>query len=176
MKIPQSCANLLRYGPTQNHPLEFPTLTDIISRFTWLTHWGRVTHICIGKLTIIGSDNGLLPGRRLLHHVIHHVKQVAVNTWRPRQNGRHFADNIFKSIFLTENVWISINNSLKFVPKVQINNIPALVGAKPLSEPMMLSLLMHICVTRPQWVNGHLFCDICGHNYFVICTQQSSEM
>ena len=29
-----------------------------------LTHRGRVTHICIGKLTIIGSDNGLLPGRR----------------------------------------------------------------------------------------------------------------
>ena len=27
-----------------------------------LTHWGRVTHICISKLTIIGSDNGLLPG------------------------------------------------------------------------------------------------------------------
>ena len=29
-----------------------------------LTHWGRVTHICISKLTIIGSDNGLSPGRR----------------------------------------------------------------------------------------------------------------
>ena len=29
-----------------------------------LTHWGWVTHICIGKLTIIGSDNGLSPGRR----------------------------------------------------------------------------------------------------------------
>ena len=28
-----------------------------------LTHWGRVTHICVGKLTIIDSDNGLLPGR-----------------------------------------------------------------------------------------------------------------
>ena len=50
--------------------------------------------------------------------------------------------------------------SLKFVPKVQINNIPALVqimtwhreGDKPLSEPMMVSILMHICVTRPQWV------------------------
>ena len=28
-----------------------------------LTHWGRVTHICITKLTIIGSDNGLSPGR-----------------------------------------------------------------------------------------------------------------
>ena len=29
-----------------------------------LTHWGRVTHICVRKLTIIGSDNGLSPGRR----------------------------------------------------------------------------------------------------------------
>ena len=28
-----------------------------------LTHWGRVTHICVGYLTIIGSDNGLSPGR-----------------------------------------------------------------------------------------------------------------
>ena len=33
---------------------------------TWrlLTHWGRATHICISKLTIIASDNGLSPGRR----------------------------------------------------------------------------------------------------------------
>ena len=30
----------------------------------FLTHWGRVTHICVGKLIIIGSDNGLSPGRR----------------------------------------------------------------------------------------------------------------
>ena len=29
-----------------------------------LTHWGRETHICVGNLTIIGSDNGLSPGRR----------------------------------------------------------------------------------------------------------------
>ena len=29
-----------------------------------LTHWGRATHICVGDKTIIGSDNGLSPGRR----------------------------------------------------------------------------------------------------------------
>ena len=83
------------------------------------------------------------------------------NTLRPRQNGRHFPDDIFKCIFLNENVWISIKISLKFVPKVPINNIPALVqimawrqsGDKPLYEPMMVSLLTHICVTRPKWVN-----------------------
>ena len=33
--------------------------------YSWqLTHWGWVTHICIGKLSIIGLDNGLSPGRR----------------------------------------------------------------------------------------------------------------
>ena len=82
------------------------------------------------------------------------------NTLRPRQNGHHFADDIFKSIFLNENVLISIKISLKFIPKGPINNIPALVqimawrrpGDKPLSEPMMVRLLTHICVTRPQWV------------------------
>ena len=31
--------------------------------FIYSTHWGRVTHICVGKLFIIGSDNGLSPGR-----------------------------------------------------------------------------------------------------------------
>ena len=29
-----------------------------------LTHWGQVAHICVSRLTIIGSDNGLSPGRR----------------------------------------------------------------------------------------------------------------
>ena len=83
------------------------------------------------------------------------------NTLRPRQNGRHLADYIFKCIFLNENVWIPIKITLKFVPKGPFNNIPALVqimawrrpGDKPLSEPMMVSLTTHICVTRPQWVN-----------------------
>ena len=43
------------------------------------------------------------------------------------KEGRHFPDDIFKCIFLNENVLISIKISLKFVPKGQINNIPALV-------------------------------------------------
>ena len=32
--------------------------------FFILTHWRRVTHICVSNLGIIGSDNGLSPGRR----------------------------------------------------------------------------------------------------------------
>ena len=82
------------------------------------------------------------------------------NTLSPRQNGRHFADDIFKCIFLNENARIWPKISMMFVPKVRINNIPSLVqimawrrpGDKSLSEPMMVSLLTHICVTRPHWV------------------------
>ena len=66
----------------------------------------------------------------------------------------------FSSALFNENVWIPIKISLKFVPNGRINNISALVqlmawrrpGDKPLSEPMMVSLTTHICVTRPQWV------------------------
>ena len=93
-------------------------------------------------------------------HWDNHITPMPVNTLRPRQNERHFADDIFKYISLNENVWIPIKISLKFLPKGRINNIPALVqimawrrsGYKPLSEPMMIDLPMHICVTRPQWV------------------------
>ena len=69
---------------------------------------------------------------------------------------------IFLNVFSNEDIWSSINISLKFVEKGQINNIPALVqimawrqpGDKPLSEVMMVSLLTRICVTRSQWVNS----------------------
>ena len=62
--------------------------------------------------------------------------------------------------YLEWKLWTSLKISLKFVPMVRINNIPALVqimawrlpGAKLFYEPMMVSLLTHICVTRPQWV------------------------
>ena len=68
-----------------------------------------------------------------------------INSLKPRQNNRHFADDVFKYNFMNDSVWIPIKISLKFVPKGPINNIPALVqimawrwtGNKPLSEPMM---------------------------------------
>ena len=90
---------------------------------------------------------------------ISEAMHTKVNTLRPRQNGRHFADDSFRRIFLKENVRISIKISLKFVSRGPGNDIPALVqimawrrpGGKPLPELMMVRL--DICVTRPQWVN-----------------------
>ena len=64
------------------------------------------------------------------------------NTLRPKQNGCQFADDTFQRIFLNENVSISIEISLKFVPKGPIENMPALVQImawrRPLSEPMIV--------------------------------------
>ena len=86
------------------------------------------------------------------------AQTILVNTLRPRQNGCRFEDDIFKCIFLNENVWIMIKISLNFVTKGSINDIPALVqimdwsqpGNKPLSKPMMIDLLRHIYFTLPQ--------------------------
>ena len=103
-------------------------------------------------------------------------RMVGINTLRLRQNGRHFADDVFKCIFLNENMWISLKISLRYVPKGLINNIPALVqimawrrpGDKPLSEPMMVSLQTHICVTRPQWVKPQQSLTKSEQHYWLI--------
>ena len=96
--------------------------------------------------------------------------QWNINKLKPQQNGHYFLDYIFKGISLNESVSILIKISWNFVPKDLINSILALVeimawhrpGDHPLSEPMMVSLLMHICSAWPQWVN----CAIMRPNNF----------
>ena len=71
------------------------------------------------------------------------MRRRSINILIPRQNGRHFPDDIFKCILLYENVHISHKSSVKIAPKVRIDNISALVQImvwrrpvdKPLSEP-----------------------------------------
>ena len=92
--------------------------------------------------------------------IVYHIE--AEMEWTP------FRRRLYKYIFSNENVWIPIKISLNFVHECAINNIPTLniptlvqimawrrPGDKPLSEPMMVSLPMHRCVTRPQWVIGY---------------------
>ena len=119
-------------------------------------HISRPTHVNVSQSCLHALNNLLKP-----YLIVQVWGLVEVNSLRQRVNRRPFADDIFKCIFLNENEWILPRISLKFVPKVRINNIPALVqimawhwpGDKPLAEPMMVSLLTHICVTRPQCAN-----------------------
>ena len=70
------------------------------------------------------------------------------STVRPEQNGRHLPDGIFKYIFFDSNVSISIEISLKFVPKCLIDNKSALVQVmawhqmdkKLLTAPMIIRI------------------------------------
>ena len=55
------------------------------------------------------------------------MQEVNVNSSPPGENGHHFADDIFRCIFVNEKFYIVIKFALKFVPKGPINNISALV-------------------------------------------------
>ena len=68
--------------------------------FPVLTHWGRVTHICVGNLTIIGPDNGLSPGRRQAI-IWTNAGILLIGPW-----GTNFSEisiGIHTSIFIQEN-------------------------------------------------------------------------
>ena len=135
---------------------------------TNVKHKSSVAHICHEKsITTLWIQMCIFSSFTLLYFMSQVVTQMhgtvscthwfmyrfLLNTLRPRQNGRRFADDTFKRIVLNENIRISIKISLKFVPKDPINNNPALVqimaccrsGDKPLSESLMVSLLTHIC-------------------------------
>ena len=83
--------------------------------------------------------------------ILTHPGQDKIATILRWQFEMHFPESI---------IWILIKISLRFVPRGPINNIPSLVqimawcwsGDKPLSEPIMFSILTYICITRPQWV------------------------
>ena len=66
------------------------------------------------------------------------------STLRLRQSGHHLPDDIFKCIFLNENVWISIKILLNFVPNGPVNNNPALLSS-------VRSHLREISKEIPQW-------------------------
>ena len=79
------------------------------------------------------------------------------------QNGHHFTDGIFKCIFINETFCIWIQIWLKFVPKVPIDNNPALVQImacrriddKSLSEAMLTWITdAYICSVRGRWVHS----------------------
>ena len=113
-------------------------------------------HLWTHSLTICKS---MMEGEDLI--VKFSPNRMCLTHWGRDEINAIFADDIFRCILLNENVF-SIKISLKFIPKRSINNnFPALVqimawrrpGDKPLSEPMIVKLMTHICGTRTQWVN-----------------------
>ena len=67
-----------------------------------------------------------------------------INTLRPKQNGHHFLDDVFKCILVNENIWICIQISQNFVPKFPFNNVPASVHS--LMSKSLLIFFFQICL------------------------------
>ena len=123
-----------------------------IQNDTWV--WHRL-------VTSTSIHTGWVDSHNFRHFKATHFKHIEAETRWPAFS-RHFHTHFLE--------WKCMNfdyNFKKFVLRVlkgPVNSIPTLVqimawrrpGDKPLSEPMMVSLLMHICGTRPQWVNSML--------------------
>ena len=128
-------------------------MSSILSRGRWVKNTA-VNHPINMAESRANNQNGHALLRDRFFCDITYKPIEAETRWLPFRT-RHF------QMHFNENVSIPIKISLKFVPKGPINNIPALVqimawrrpGDKPLSEPMMVSLLTHICVNQHQWVN-----------------------
>ena len=68
-----------------------------------LNHWGRMTHICVNKLTIISSDNGLLIGTlgTIFSEIVNGNSNILCKkcTWKYRlRNGVHFASMCLRGL------------------------------------------------------------------------------
>ena len=77
-----------------------------------------------------------------------------LNTLRPRQNSRHFADNISNCNLLKENIWIYIIVLMKFVPWGSIDNMPdfgRIMACRRQTSDCLITA--HNCGTRPRWFN-----------------------
>ena len=95
-----------------------------------------------------------------------HVERM--NALRQRQNGRHWADDTFKRIFLNENVWIlnKFHWSLFLRAQLIINHdwfrqwLSDEQATGQYLNQWWSSLLTHICVTGPQWFNSFRLRDV----------------
>ena len=101
----------------------------------------------------------------------HYVKRVEDETKWPKVRRRHFQMHFLEWKCMD----FDFNIQLNFVPNGLINNSPSLIqilawcrlGDKPLSEPMVVSLLTHMCVTRSQGVSNYRYtCISCFASHY----------
>ena len=114
-----SCFNDCGKGPCVG--LSSFSLSNVLSK--WVVPWHQpLKHILAWQML-----NQYRDALRTPPSVDVSLDCANFNTLRPRQDGRHFPDDIFRCIFLNENTWIAINISLNFVTKGPLDNIPSLV-------------------------------------------------
>ena len=110
-----------------------------------LTHWRRVTHICVNKLTIIGSDNGLSPGRR---QAIIWTNAGIVN-WTL---GNKLQWNLNRNL----NIFMQLMQLKVSSGKWR----PSCLGLNVLTNNGLVYWRIYACIARPRYVNQDML-QIC---------------
>ena len=141
-------------------PISIPNNSSLI-HITWCIPWFRRCRICFSYTNVHWQcrhpDDFCTANNS--SHSLHQLHCVVTSCDSKRGNCMlHTICKTFTNSLGTPISYIDMSISLKFAPEGRINNIPALVqimawcrsSDKSLSEPMMVSLLTHICVTRPQ--------------------------
>ena len=115
----------------------------------YLTHWGRVMHICISKLAIVGSDNGLSPDQRQAiiwtNAGILLIGPLGTNL---NQNSYIFIrENAFENVIWKMAAILSrrqcVNGQRKFI----ISHFLHIVVSSVPADELLVALLRHLCMT-----------------------------
>ena len=129
------------FAPSHQH-MNHITLCQTTNMITEIGNILKVSASSLKAFALLHDGSKPLPGPKSTNYYESNVaKKRCV---RPRQNGCHFPEDIFKYIFLNGNVWISIEIPLKFVPNGPMNNSRSLVQIIWPND----NLLTHIWVTR----------------------------
>ena len=121
--------------------------------FNALTHWGRVTHICIGKLTIIGSDNGLSPGRRQAIDYLNQCWNI-VNS-KLRNKFQWFLKRN-SSIFIQENAFENVVRKMAAILSRPQCDTTACIYFRQPNEPSLVQIILP-ALERPPAVRNPRF-------------------
>ena len=122
-----------------------------------LTHWGRVTHICVSKLTSVVSDNGLSPGRR--QAII--WTNAGIVLIGPL--GTNFSENLIEIHVLSFNKMYLKMSSRKWRPFcLGLNVLILMLGHLGLIIDIMISDYIITCITKSYFLPGHCVINTSG--------------
>ena len=139
----------------------------------WLTHWGRVTHICVSKLAIIASDNGLSPGRR---HAIIWTNDGIVLIWPLGTNFNEILSEIHSFSFMKIHLKMSSVKWRPFCLGLNVLNVDCvnhLIAPVPWSNPEELEWIniIYYVKTKESKTMQNLFYGRCTLNQKLLSGQ-----
>ena len=122
------CCNLFSVGHSRGNPDWFNCGTEHMCKiFSEAKNWHDAEAVCNGEFGHLASILSLTQDRDPISRSAAVCPHKWINSCLPWQNGRHFADKVFKFIFVKEKFCISIKIWLKLVSNGLTDNNPALV-------------------------------------------------